>query len=276
MNYMTSSFASSEQAYSKPDHNIAELKSKSALMKDIYIKALELSNIGSNIIIVGETGSGKKHLGRFIHQHSSRKEGPFHWFYCVDINESDYKDAFWEHIQIMDSHIILTYDAIEKASYGFLFLDQFCELEESFMIDIIQSFKQGCNQLFRYNTSATPRLILSIDHNAYKEILRKDIWKTLLELTESNVIMLPPLRERKEDIPELIEHFLGEIRRNNEEWRNIRLTEEAFNKCYNYSWPGNILQLKNALLQGAMLSTNELIDVQHLPISLKWSLPYMP
>lgn len=275
MNAMTS-YASKAQSYCRNKQNIIEMKSKSALMKDIYFKALELSNIGSNIIIVGETGSGKKHLGRFIHQHSSRNEAPFHWFYCVEINESDYKDAFWEHIQIMDSHIVLTYDAIEKASYGFLFLDQFCELEESFMIDIIKSFQQGCKQLFRYNSSATPRLILSIDHNAYKEILRKDIWKSILELTESNVIMLPPLRERKEDIPDLIEFFLSDIRRNNAEWENIELTDEAFNKCYSYNWPGNILQLKNALLQGAMLSTNDLIDVQHLPISLKWSLPYMP
>jgi len=245
-------------------------------MKDIYNKALELAGIGGNIIIVGETGSGKKHLGRLIHQNSSRKEGPFHWFYCIDINESDYKDAFWEHIQIMDSHIILTYDAIEKASYGYLFLDQFSELDESFMIDIIKSFQQGCSQLFRYNISAAPRLILSIDQNAYKDILQKDIWKTLLDLTESNVIMLPPLRERKEDIPELIELFLDEIRVKNSEWRDIALSEEAFNRCYNYNWPGNILQLKNALLQGAMVSTNDLIDVQHLPISLKWSLPYTP
>ncbi len=144
------------------------------------------------------------------------------------------------------------------------------------MIDIIKSFQQGCSQLFRYYISAAPRLILSIDQNAYKNILQKDIWKTLLDLTESNVIMLPPLRERKEDIPELIELFLDEIRVKNNEWRDIALTEEAFNRCYNYNWPGNILQLKNALLQGAMVSTNDLIDVQHLPISLKWSLPYTP
>lgn len=268
--------ALNHQNYSKSKQNTSGLNTKSALMKDIYNKALELSAIGGNIIIVGETGSGKKHLGRLIHQNSSRNEGPFHWFYCIDINESDYKDAFWEHIQIMDSHIILTYDAIEKASYGFLFLDQFCELDESFMIDIIKSFQQGCSQLFRYNISAAPRLILSIDQNAYKDILKKDIWKTLLDLTESNVIMLPPLRERKEDIPELIELFLDEIRVKNNEWRDIALSEEAFNRCYNYNWPGNILQLKNALLQGAMVSTNDLIDVQHLPISLKWSLPYTP
>lgn len=247
---------------------------ESLLMKDIYSKAITLSELDNCIIIIGEIDSGKKQLAHFIHRHSKRKDGPFHVFYCLDIDESEYKDAFWEHIQIENSHIILTYDAIEKASGGFLYLDQFSEIKENFMLDIVQAYQQGCKQLFRYNQALAPRLIISINHESYQNLTKLSVWNDLLSLLNPNTIMLPPLRERREDIPSLIQFFLSSIRNSRKEMKDVSISEEAILACYNYNWPGNILQLKNALIHGAVVSNGGVIKVQHLPFSTNWHLPY--
>jgi DNA-binding NtrC family response regulator len=246
----------------------------SELMKDIYVKSETLAGLDKNLIIIGEIGTGKKRLGRFIHQRSKRKDHPFHCFYCVDVDESKYKDAFWEHVEMEGSHIILSYDVIEKASGGVLYLDQFSELKTELMTDIIESFFQGCRQLFRFNTAMTPRLVISLNAETYQKFSKTPAWEHLLSLLDPFVIMVPPLRERREDITGLIQYFLNECRAMRVEWRNLRISTTATDMCKNYKWPGNIRQLKNAIVQGAVLSNGETIEVHHLPFSLNWKLPY--
>ena len=246
----------------------------SPLMKDIYTKAQALAQLDNPVIIVGEIGTGKKHMSRYIHRHSNRKNEPFHCFYCVDIDEDSYKEAFWEHVEIQGSHIVLTYDAIEKAAGGILYLDQFSEIEERFMLDIIESYQQGCRQIYRFNMSQAPRLFISINRESYRKMIGHSTWKALLDMLNPLVIMIPPLRERREDIPGLISLFMQKIRYNREQWFNLSISHQAMEACLHFNWPGNVRQLKNALLQGAILSNGKQIEVQHLPFSLNWRLPY--
>lgn len=251
-----------------------ENSSQSILMQDIFYKILSLARMDSNVILVGEIGSGKKNLSRTIHANSDRADGPFYSFYCVDINEKDYKDAFWGHLQIEDNHLSLKYEALEEARGGTLYLDQFSELPLKQMLNIIDSYMKGCKQLFRYNSQIKPRLIISINQESYSEILHESIWEKLLNCLNPVVIMLPPLRERKEDIPILINHFIKEIKKDHAEYTNLKISAQALSKCINYNWPGNIRQLKNAVLQGAILSYGETIETHHLPFSMSWKLPY--
>jgi len=257
-----------------PHKCLLEEVSYSALMKDILLKARTLAELDNPLIIIGEIGSGKKRLARYIHRYSLRKESPFHCFYCVDVNESEYKEAFWEHVEIQGSHIVLTYDAIEKARGGFLFLDQFSEVKEQFMLDIIESYQQGCNQLYKYNSLLAPRLVLAINRETYRKLLGSAVWKSIIDLLNPLAIMVPPLRERREDIPKLVDIFLQNIRDIRAEWVNLTISKQALDKCVNYNWPGNVRQLKNALLQGAVLSNGNRIEIHHLPFSLNWHLPY--
>lgn len=251
-----------------------EKSSKSTLMQDILHKILRLAKIDSNVIIVGEIGSGKKRLAHIIHDNSRRAKNPFHSFYCIDITESEYKDAFWGHLQFEDDHITLKYDALEKAQGGILYLDQFSELAPPFMLKIIDSYLKGCKQLYRYHKAGKPRLILSLNQESYHELLDSKVWDNLLEQLDPVVIMLPPLRERKEDIPLLINHFIQEIKNNCTDYKDLKISAQALYECFNYSWPGNIRQLKNALLQGAILSYGQTIESQHLPFTMSWKLPY--
>lgn len=243
-------------------------------MRDIFYKILDLAKLEVNAIIVGEIGSGKKRLAEIIHANSSRAQGPFQSFYCVDVTESEYKERFWGQLSFEDDCLTLRYDILEKASNGILFLDQFSELSPVLMEKIVESYLKGCAQLFRYNRPAQPRLILSLNQESYQTIVQMPVWTQLLDQLDPVVIMLPPLRERREDIPTLIQSLLQEIKACSGEYKDLTISAQALYECFNYSWPGNIRQLKNALLQGAILSYGKTIEIQHLPFTMNWKLPY--
>jgi DNA-binding NtrC family response regulator len=250
------------------------LDSESLLMRDIFKKVKSIALLEKHIVLIGEIGVGKKRLAKIIHNHSRRLHGPFHTFYCIDINEAKFKEAFWEHIHFDNEHLQIKYEALEKAGGGILYLDQFSELSGEYMLNIVNSYIRGCKQLFKYNTSMSPRLILSISQDAFQNLAKTDIWIQLLKLLNPISIMLPPLRERKEDIPALIKTFLAEAKSSEPAWHNLSIAPEAVNECKSYSWPGNVRQLKNAILQGSVLSHGKTIESHHLPFSMNWKLPY--
>ncbi len=254
--------------------SVLNIRSNSPLMQDIYNKVISIAQLRQHVIIIGEIGSGKKRLAQTIHAHSIKRSGPFHTFYCVDIDETEYKDAFWEHLNFVNDHIVLRYDALEKAGDGTLYLDQFSEMPYPYMINIIESYLLGCSQLFRYNEKAAPRLILSFNLESYQRMVHTETWKEILALLDPIAVMLPPLRERKEDIPCLIHCFIEEIRLKSSEWQNVNVSTDVITECVGYEWPGNIRQLKNAITQGAVLSYGKTIQKEHLPFSINWKLPY--
>lgn len=246
----------------------------SVLMQDFYEKIEKLSKIDQDVVIIGEIGTGKKRIAKIIHSNSNRADKPFYSFYCMDIDENECKDAFWEKLKFEEKHINLEYDVVEKASGGVLYLNKFSALPASLMIDILESFLNSCKQLYRYNSLERPRLILSIGQESLHQILDTKVWELILLELDPIAIMVPPLRERKEDIPQFIETFLEQIREVTKDSENLSISDQALQECMNYSWPGNIRQLKNAMFHAAILSHCQKIESRHLPFSMKWNLPY--
>jgi DNA-binding NtrC family response regulator len=251
-----------------------ERSSESVLMQDIFEKVMSLAQLDTPVVVIGEIGSGKKRLAKLIHENSDRADGPFHTYYCVDVNEEEIKEAFWERIEFDDDHIVLKYDVLEKATGGILYLDQFSELPPKMMLEMIQSLNKGIKQIFRYDRTSRPRLIISLNQESFQKIMHTPIWDTILQELDPFVIMLPPLRERREDIPIIIDFILEEIKEVSSEWENLSISPEAKADCFNYHWPGNIRQLKNAIMQGAILYYGQTIESDHLPFSMSWKLPY--
>lgn len=252
----------------------SSFRTNSPLMKDIYQKVKRIAQQDKHLVLIGETGVGKKSLAHAIHRNSGRSEGPFHSFYCMNTNEDEFKEAFWEQVRVENGHLLLKYDVLEKASNGILYLNKFSELTAAFKLNIIESYIHGCNQLFRYNFATSPRLIISINQDSFRQFMKTEMWDQLLTLLNPVSIMLPPLRERREDIPALIKTFIEEARHSNPDWYRLGITDEAMQECVAYKWPGNVRQLKNAIFQGALLSQGGLIERQHLPFSMNWQLPY--
>lgn len=254
--------------------NNLEKTSKSQLMQDIYSKALTLSKIDTNLIIIGESGTGKKRMAHLIHENSVRSKGPFHTYNCMNIDETIYRDAFRERLHVEDEQIVLKYDVIEKAERGILLLNHFSELPPQSMLEMIQLFLKSSRHLFRYEKSAMPRLMLSMKQDEYQKITGNEIWKEILQKIDSVAIILPPLRERQEDIPVYIDFFLEKFKKSNPDWNTLQISDQAVEHCLRYKWPGNIRQLKNALFQGAVFSNGKTIEPGDLPFSMNWSLPY--
>lgn len=250
------------------------LHSGNSLMQNIIDKVSDLVLTDFPVIIIGETGSGKKRIARIIHNKSPRARYPFYSFYCVDVNETEYTNAFREQLHFIEEHIILKYDALENAIGGTLYLDQFSELPVNVMEGMINSYLIGCHQIFRYDSTNRPRLILSMSQISYEKLVYTSSWNMLLFKIDPVTLILPPLRERKEDIGLLIRYFIGELRKTRLEWQNVTISSEAFDKCIEYGWPGNVRQLKNALMQGTILSHGQIIEYHHLPFSMSWQLPY--
>lgn len=249
-------------------------QTNSPLMKDIYQKVKSIARLDKHLVLIGEIGVGKKSLAHAIHRNSSRSQGPFHSFYCMNTNEDEFKEAFWEQVHVENEHLLLKYDILEKASNGILYLNKFSEMTTAFKLNIIDSYIHGCNQLFRYNFATSPRLIISISQDSFQQFLKTEVWNKLLMLLNPISIMLPPLRERREDIPAFIETFIEEARSSEPAWYRLGITDEALRECLAYKWPGNVRQLKNAIFQGALLSQGYLIECHHLPFSMNWQLPY--
>ena len=249
-------------------------QTKSPLMKDIFQKIISIAHLDKHLILIGEIGVGKKSLAHAIHRNSSRAKGPFHSFYCMNTNEDEFKEAFWEKVSIENEHLTLRYDVLEKASNGILYLNKFSELTTAFKLNIIKSYIHGCNQLFRYNITTSPRLIISISQDSFQQFMKTEVWDKLLTLLNPVSIMLPPLRERREDIPAFIETFIKEAGNSEPTWYRLGITDDAIRECIAYKWPGNVRQLKNAIFQGALLSQGHMIECHHLPFSMNWQLPY--
>ncbi len=249
-------------------------QTKSPLMEDIFQKVKGIAHLDKHLVLIGEIGVGKKSLAHAIHRNSSRAKGPFHSYYCMNTNEDEFKEAFWEQVRVENEHLTLRFDVLEKASNGILYLNKFSELSTAFKLNIIDSYIHGCNQLFRYNFATSPRLIISISQDTYQQFMKTEVWSKLLKLLNPVSIMLPPLRERREDIPSFIETFINEARISEPKWDTLGITDEAMRECISYRWPGNVRQLKNAIFQGALLSQGSLIELHHLPFSMNWQLPY--
>ena len=249
-------------------------QTSSPLMKDIYEKVKNVSRLDKHLILIGESGVGKKNLAQAIHRNSTRSDGPFISFYCMSTNEDEVKQAFWETISVENGHVQLKFEVLEAARNGTLYLNKFSELTPSFMMNIIESYLHGCHQLFRYTVSSSPRLIISISQDAFQELVKTDTWEKLIVLLNAVSIILPPLRERPEDIHSLVEIFLSEARKANPTWIHLKMTKEALHECIRFNWPGNVRQLKNAIIQGALLSRGNTIESRHLPFSMNWQFPY--
>lgn len=247
---------------------------KSVLMQNILSKVLRLSKLDTPVILIGEVGTGKKRLAQIIHQNSFRASHPFYPFCCLDLTVEEYENAFREQLHLNDGRFVLKYDVIEKASKGILYLDQFSELPNELMLNVIQSFENGSEQLFRYSQAAEPRLMISMNMDSYATFADSPKWHNILNMLDPQLIMVPPLRERKEDIPLLVNSFIKCLKNKSEKYHELSISDGALQTCSTHSWPGNIRQLNNALLQGAVLSHWKTIENHHLPFSMNWELPY--
>ncbi|MBC8182453.1 sigma-54-dependent Fis family transcriptional regulator [candidate division KSB1 bacterium] len=243
---------------------------KSRIIEKIKEELKSIANSPASVLILGETGTGKELVAKIIHYNSGRKDLPF-----VDINSAAIPENLVESELFGIEEGVATgvkkrVGLFEQANEGTIFIDEIGDMSLATQAKILRVLEEkqfrrvGSNQ----NIKIDIRLIAATNKNLKDEIkngaFRDDLYYRLSVFE----IDLPPLRERRDDIALLLEHF---VRKHGERMGKVvnGFSSDAFEILYNYDWPGNVRELANIVERAVILTKSSIINIEHLPLDLK-------
>ncbi len=238
-----------------------------AEMKKIYAVLAKVSRSGSTVLIQGESGTGKELMARFVHYNSKRGKGPFIKVNCASLAEGVLESELFGHEKgAFTGSIRQRKGRFELADQGTLFLDEIGDLAPQVQVKLLRVLQEG--EIERVGGEHTLRVdvrVIAATNRDLSEMVRKGEFREDL-FYRLNVIpvRLPPLRKRKEDIPELVHFFLKRLAAENNR-RKISINKDAMQTLIDYPWPGNIRELENVLERSVVLCDTDRITLNELP-----------
>jgi Nif-specific regulatory protein len=241
----------------------------SATIKSIEEKVGRVAGTNATVLIRGESGVGKELVARAIHYSSARKEGPFICLNCAAITETLLESELFGHEKgaftgATDKKI----GKFEAAHQGTIFLDEIGEMAvntQSKLLRILEGHpfeRVGGSTQIRVNVRVVAATNQPLEKNLQEGKFRRDLFFRL-QVVE---ITVPPLRERRDDVPLLADHFLKRFIR--ETGRRIRgLTPAALRKLEQYQWPGNVRELRNVIERAVALGRGPFLDEDDIWLS---------
>jgi two-component system NtrC family response regulator len=225
----------------------------------------------ATVLIRGESGAGKELIANAIHYASTRSEKPFVKMSCSAIPETLLESELFGHEKgAFTGAIQKRIGRFEEADSGTLFLDEIGELSPSTQVKLLRILQEKEFQRLGSNLNLrTDVRIITATHRNLEEAMRKGLFREDLYYRLNVIsIHLPPLRERKEDIPLLIDHFLKKYSELNQ--KKIQdLSKEARILLLRHSYPGNVRELENLIERAVVLCRGEVITTQDLPFHLQ-------
>jgi two-component system response regulator HydG len=223
-----------------------------------------------SVLIIGETGSGKELVAQAIHQESRRSRNRFVAVNTGAVPRELVASELFGHVKGSFTGALKDRDGcFVEADAGTLFLDELATMDERTQVGLLRALDQriiqpvGSNREINVNV----RIVAATNCNLLAQVragmFREDLYYRL----ESFVIVVPPLRQRREDIPELAAFFAEKVSRDNGR-EVLGFTPEALRDLSSYDWPGNIRELRNAVSQAVILSHSGIIASEHLPEKL--------
>jgi transcriptional regulator with GAF, ATPase, and Fis domain/pSer/pThr/pTyr-binding forkhead associated (FHA) protein len=250
-------------------HVESELIGDSSVMKDVEQQIARVSGTNATCLIRGESGSGKELVARAIHYSSPRKDGPFVCLNCAALTETLLESELFGHEK--GSFTGATEKKIgkfEAANHGTIFLDEIGEMTvgtQAKLLRILEGHpfeRVGGSVPIRVDVRVVSATNQPLEQAIQEGRFRRDLFFRL-QVVEMRV---PPLRERKSDVPILAEHFLRRFIR--ETGRKIRgFTPAAVRKMEDYNWPGNVRELRNVVERAVALGTGPMLDVNDIWLS---------
>ncbi|MEO6446871.1 MAG: sigma-54 dependent transcriptional regulator [Gemmatimonadaceae bacterium] len=243
---------------------------KSRTWLDVLRLAETVAPTDSTVLIQGESGTGKEVIARYIHDLSLRLDGAFLSINCGALPESLLESELFGHVKGSFTGAVKDKTGLfASAEQGTFFLDEIGETTPATQVKLLRVLQQrqiipvGATESIPINT----RLLAATNRDLEEEIRRGGFRRDLYYRLNVISIHLPPLRERRDDIPLLVEAFLlRSAQQRNQEVKH--LSEGALEAAMRYNWPGNVRELENALERACILTEGTLIDVSALPEKL--------
>jgi PAS domain S-box-containing protein len=245
--------------------------SKNHRMHEIFDLIETVAESDANVLIEGESGTGKELVARAIHRLSGRGEKPFLGVNCASLNENLMESELFGHIRgAFTGAVKDRMGRFEMAEGGTLFLDEVSEIGPHLQAKLLRVVQEREYQRVGETRARKADVrILSATNRRLQDLLaggsfRDDLYYRLNVVS----IVLPPLRDRKEDIPALVDHFLE---RSREDHGGLRRTfsPQALRVLLEYSWPGNVRELENAVERARICSRGEVIEESALPVEIR-------
>ncbi|MGH9734937.1 MAG: sigma-54 dependent transcriptional regulator [Candidatus Acidiferrales bacterium] len=248
-----------------------ELLGTAPVMQELFGLAQKIAPCDVNVLITGETGTGKELLARAIHQMSGRAAKPLVAFSCANLPETLVEDELFGHEKgAFTGAMTMRRGRIEGADQSTLFLDEIGDLAlglQPKLLRVLQerSFERlGSNNTVNVNIRVICATNRSLDEMVQQGKFREDLYYRL------NVVQLhlPALRDRRDDIPLLAQHFL-ETSADQFRKKARRFSQAALHALEEYAWPGNVRELQNAVQRAVVLSEGPAVEVWQLPTVIR-------
>src|SRR5215831_18135614 len=215
----------------------------------------------ANVLLLGESGTGKELLARAIHDNSPRASGPFVPVNCAALPESILEAELFGYEKGAFTGAVSSRDGrFASANRGTLFLDEIGELAPQVQVKLLRVLQEGeVERLGGRTVKVDIRLVAATNQDLLRSVregrFREDLYYRLNVIA----VQVPPLRERRDDVPLLAEHFLALYREKNGK-KILGFTRGARQLMADYDWPGNVRELENAIERAVVLSKSEFID----------------
>lgn len=238
----------------------------SPVMERLQLHISRVAKTSATVLITGESGTGKELVARTIHSTSSRKEKAFIAINCSTIPETIIESELFGHLKGSFTGAIRDKKGlVEEADQGTLFLDEIGDLSFPLQVKLLRLIQEGEYKPLGSNSirKVDIRFIAATNQNLSEKIKKGEFREDLYYRLNVINIHLPPLRERREDIPILARHFLHKY--NALHGKNIqKLTKEAVDYLQQREWPGNIRELENVMERGVIMSAGEVMELADL------------
>ncbi|MBU8912940.1 MAG: sigma-54 dependent transcriptional regulator [Spirochaetales bacterium] len=248
----------------------ANIVAKSAEMKGVFEVVRQVAPTRASVLVSGDSGVGKELIADAIHNLSNRKQKPFIKVHCAALSESLLESELFGHERgAFTGAVARKRGRFELAHTGSIFLDEIGEINPSVQIKILRVLQEKTfERVGGEETMEVDVRIISATNRDLKEEIEKGTFREDLYYRLNVVnVHIPPLRERKEDIPLLAAAFVKEFAQENEKQVD-GIDPRARSLLYNYSWPGNVRELRNCLESAVVMSKGNVITSDDLPPSV--------
>jgi DNA-binding NtrC family response regulator len=231
----------------------------------------KIADTKSNVLLLGETGTGKELFARVIHHNSSRRDKPIIPINCSVIPENLLESELFGHQKGAFTGAVTSRKGLfEEADGGTIFLDEIGEITPHLQIKLLRVLE---DQMIRpigstKSSQIDVRIIAATNKDLESTVKSGDFREDLYYRINTITLKIPPLRERKEDIQLLVKEFLDRYSRELQK-RVSSVSDDALSKMVNYAWPGNIRELMNVIERAILISEKDSIEVSDLPDSIK-------